>query len=76
MAACWFSPRPSLIACLLVVLALSPHVAQAFTCSVCNSVYNEHCMSSPEKYITECVPPPDVQRQRLPALLPEDLARK
>ncbi|XP_075730870.1 uncharacterized protein LOC142774372 [Rhipicephalus microplus] len=55
MAAC--SPRPSSVACLLVVLALSPHVAQAFTCSVCNSVYNEDCMTSPEKYITECVPP-------------------
>ncbi|KAH7935876.1 hypothetical protein HPB52_014445 [Rhipicephalus sanguineus] len=56
MAACWFAPRSLSVACLLVVLA--PRVALAFTCSVCNSAYNEDCMTSPEKYIKECVPPP------------------
>ncbi|XP_077500456.1 uncharacterized protein LOC144111165 [Amblyomma americanum] len=50
---------PALLAYhLVVLLALAPRAAQAITCSVCNSVYNEDCKTSPEKYVKECEPPP------------------
>ncbi|XP_037555754.1 uncharacterized protein LOC119432670 [Dermacentor silvarum] len=55
MAASWAFVS---VAFLLLVLALTPRAAQALTCSVCNSVFNEDCMTSPQNYVKECVPPP------------------
>ncbi|XP_075527236.1 uncharacterized protein LOC142559538 [Dermacentor variabilis] len=68
MAASRVSPRLSSVTCLLLALALTPRAAQALTCSVCNSVFDEDCITSPQNYVKQCVPPPQYNNSDHPPL--------